>query len=237
MEVVPQVYQVGRLGGAEAPGANVFLLTGDKLTLVDTGFRGRTKHILGEIESLGHSAADVTNIIITHYHPDHIGSLPAIKEITHAAVFAHPADAPYINGQITQPGPRAGCIASLLSLLRPLMKTTPVAVDRLLNDGDELPILGGVQIVHTPGHTPGSICLYLKQKKLVIVGDLLANIHGLSLPSRVFTTSPELELGSIKKLTELDFDTACFGHGMPLIGNARQRVLEFASELEKSSRF
>ena len=90
--------------------------------------------------------------------------------------------------------------------------TAPVAVDTLINDGDELPILGGIKVLHTPGHTPGSICLFLQRERLVIIGDVLAHGFGLRLPSKTFTVNITQEIRSIKRLASFDLDVICFGH-------------------------
>ena len=105
MQLTSHVYQFSRLRGMGIWGANVFLLVNDSLTLVDTGFKGRSVHILKEVERLGYSSADITSIIITHHHADHTGSLATMKELTKAKVIAHLADAPYIDGSLPQPGP------------------------------------------------------------------------------------------------------------------------------------
>ena len=112
-----------------------------------------------------------------------------------------------------------------------LWATEPVAVDTLVNDGDELPILGGIKILHTPGHTPGSICLYLEDKDLLIAGDLLANRFGLRLPSRMFTVDIAQEIRSVKRIASLEFDIICFGRGSPIMHQAHQAVANFADRL------
>ena len=104
-------------------------------------------------------------------------------------------------------------------------------MDILVNDGDELPILGGVKIVHTPGHTLGSICLFLQQERLVIAGDLLAHTFRLSLPSKEFTVDISQEVHLVKRLASLDFDIICFGHGAPLMYNARPAIINFVKVL------
>jgi len=106
-------------------------------------------------------------------------------------------------------------------------------VDILVNDGDELPILGGIKVLHTPGHTPGSISLFLQKERLVIAGDVLAHRFGLRLPSRAFTVDIAQDIHSIKRLTSLDFNVMCFGHGSPLLHEARPTVINFAETLEK----
>jgi len=105
-------------------------------------------------------------------------------------------------------------------------------VDILVSDGDELPILGGIKILHTPGHTLGSICLFLQQERLVIAGDVLAHMFKLSLPSKAFTVDISQEIHSVKRLASLDFDVICFGHGSPLVRKARPAIINFAEILE-----
>jgi glyoxylase-like metal-dependent hydrolase (beta-lactamase superfamily II) len=102
-----------------------------------------------------------------------------------------------------------------------------------VNDNDELPILGGIKVLHTPGHTPGSISLYLKQEKALIVGDLLANRFGLSLPSRMFTVNLAQEIESINRISSLDFEVVCFGHGPPLTKDASESISRLARKFEK----
>ena len=233
-EITPSVYQLSGIWGGGVWGANVFLLVGDNLTLVDTGFKGRSTQILKGVRRLGYSPADIANIIITHHHADHVGSLAELKKITQARVMAHPADAPYIDGRLPQPGPtRPSWLDKTLAPLHRLWTTTPVAVDILVNDGDELPILGGIKVLHTPGHTRGSISLFLQKERLVIAGDVLAHRFRLKLPSKAFTVDLAQEIHSIRRLASLDFDAMCFGHGSPLIHEARPAVINFVETLEK----
>jgi glyoxylase-like metal-dependent hydrolase (beta-lactamase superfamily II) len=114
-----------------------------------------------------------------------------------------------------------------------LWSSTPAAVDMPVDDGDVLQILGGIEVLHAPGHTPGSICLYLKQEKVVIVGDALVNRFGLGLPSRLFTIDIPRAIQSIKRLAGLDFEIMCFGHGAPLVRGGPNAVSEFAGKVER----
>jgi glyoxylase-like metal-dependent hydrolase (beta-lactamase superfamily II) len=235
-EILPGVYHLGGVWGAGIFGANVFLLAGDTPSLVDTGFKGRAPGILKEIRRLGYSPSDIVNIIITHHHADHIGSLAALKKATKAKVIAHPADAPYIEGRLPQPGPaEPQWFGKLLMPLHWLWKTAPVAVDMLVDDGDELPILGGTRVLHTPGHTPGSISLFLQHKRLVLAGDVLAHRYRLSLPPKTWTVDIAQAIHSIKKVASLDFDVICFGHGSPLVHKAHSSVVNFVKMLESQN--
>jgi glyoxylase-like metal-dependent hydrolase (beta-lactamase superfamily II) len=232
MFVTRNVRQLSGMTATGPWGANVFLLLDKKLTLVDTGLKGRASRILKEIENLGYSPSDIANIILTHHHADHVGSLAELKKATGARIMAHPSDAPYIEGRLPQPGPaRPKWLGKVLAPFNGMWASLPVGVDSLLNDGDVLPILSGTKVLHTPGHTPGSISLLIPQEKLVIVGDLLRNTLRLSLPIGLFTVDIGQEINSVKKLASLDFDLVCFGHGKPLMHEARKAVASFANKL------
>jgi glyoxylase-like metal-dependent hydrolase (beta-lactamase superfamily II) len=233
MFVTQNVYQLSGRRGPRPSGANVFLLIDNGITVVDTGLSGRALSILKEVRRLGYKTSDVTSIILTHHHTDHVGSLAELKKATGARVMAHTADAPYIDGTLPQPGPaRPKWLARMLSPFDRMWASIPAGVDKLLNDSDELPVLGGIRVLHTPGHTPGSICLFVPQEKLVIVGDLLTNRFRPSPPSRIFTVDMVQEVNSIKKLARLDFDIIAFGHGKPILREARQAVSRLADRLE-----
>jgi len=232
-EIASRVYQLSDVSGIGLWGGNAFLLAGNNLTLVDTGYKGGAKHILKEARRLGYSPSCIANIIITHHHADHVGNLARLRKVTPTKVIAHPADAPYINGQLPQPGPATPrWLNKTLAPLHSLWTTTPAEVDVLVNDGDELPILDGIKVLHTPGHTPGSICLFLQKERLIIAGDLLAHRFRLSLPSKAFTVDMGQEIHSIKRVASLDFDIICFGHGSPLVNRARPTIVNFAQILQ-----
>ncbi len=237
MQVSSRVYQFSGPLGTGVMGSNVYLLVGDGMTLVDTGFRGRAGGVLSEIRRLGYSPSDVERIIVTHHHADHAGSLAALKAATGASVFAHAADAPFIDGKRPQPGPsRPRWLGRAAAPLRRLWSTAPAVVDAVVDEGDELPEACGARVLHTPGHTPGSICLFLAQEGVVIVGDVLVHRFGLRLPTPLFTVDIPLEIESVGRLAGLDFDVMCFGHGRPIARNARAIVSRYADGLERKRR-
>jgi len=234
MFVTKNVYQSSGMRSIGISGSNVFLLLDDSITVVDAGLRGRSANILNEVRRLGYKPSDVAHIILTHHHADHIGSLAELKNATGAKVMAHPADAPYIDGTLPHPGPaRPKWLSTMLSPFSSMWASMPAKVDKLLNDGDELPILGGIRIMHTPGHTPGSICLFVPQENLVIVGDLLTHRFRLSMPPGLFTVDKDQEVNSIKRLAGLDFNIIAFGHGRPILREAHQAVARLSEKLER----
>jgi glyoxylase-like metal-dependent hydrolase (beta-lactamase superfamily II) len=229
MEIVPNVHLVPGMRGA-----NVYLLVGETLTLVDAGMPGSEAAILGYIEGLGRGAGDLSRVVITHYHVDHVGSLAAIRERTGAQVLAHPGDAPFISGEQSPPPAQSAVMRFLFRLLAPVMPPAePAPVDGTVGDGDRLDtfgplsagLLGEATVVHVPGHTPGSIALHFPAERLLICGDVIDHRRGrLGPPPKAFTADMEQAMASLRRLAELDFEVLCPGHGAPLSSGAGEGV-------------
>jgi len=230
MEIVPGVHTIDRLGTGRA----YLYQEADRLTLIDSGLAGSGERIFAAIEGAGRRREDLRQIVITHHHRDHIGSLADVVERSGAQVLVHALDAPVVRGERASPGPTAG---GLWRLLYPLLRrgpqaATPVPVDRELADGDEIELDGGAKVVHVPGHTAGSIALYLPGRRLLFAGDAAVNALGLGPPSGpfgLFNEDRAQARASFRKLAELDFEVACFGHGPPL-GREASRALRRAAE-------
>ena len=111
------------------------------------------------------------------------------------------------------------------SVLNKLMGR-PVHVDHRVEDGETLPFHSPVQVVHLPGHTPGSIGLYLPEKRAVVVGDALQYKLGRKLypPAPGVTQCPDEALRSLEKLLHLDFDIICFSHFPPMRNEPRKAL-------------
>jgi glyoxylase-like metal-dependent hydrolase (beta-lactamase superfamily II) len=230
MEITAGVFQLSGWWDQADLGANVYLVAaGSGLMLVDAGFRGKEQRILRRVESIGFSPHKIRHIIITHHHPDHIGGLARLKDATGAEVIAHSADVPYIDGRLEQPGPqRPAWLRAMSGCFGKMLHTQPVDVDVVVRDGDELPVAGGLSIMHTPGHTRGSICIFLRERGVVFTGDLLAQRFGIKLPSIPFTVDVGQLKQSIARLAGRDFSMACFGHGSAIKVEAAKRVRSFA---------
>ena len=101
----------------------------------------------------------------------------------------------------------------------------PGDVDIQLEGGEILKPLGGLRVVPTPGHTPGSICLYAPERKLLFVGDALQRRRKkLRLPAKMVSTDLVAAIASVKKMAELDLEIICFGHGRPLFEGVHGRL-------------
>ena len=219
MEVTPGVHAMRLIG------VNAFLIVGDELTLIDAGHRGSGVMLRRQLAALGHQISDIRRIVCTHGHPDHIGGVHEIARASGAQVLMHPADMERLRirfREVISGRPAPGAIIAYLT-------QAPSDVTGA-QDGDELPVLGGLRVLHTPGHTPGSICLYSPTRRLLIVGDLLQRMRGqVTLPNYFFTDDMALARRSIARLAELDVETILFSHYPPVRQGGREALRALAS--------
>jgi glyoxylase-like metal-dependent hydrolase (beta-lactamase superfamily II) len=233
-EIVSGVYGISMAMGY----VNAFLIAGeDGLALVDSGLPRRKDAILGVVAGIARQPADLKHILITHYHVDHMGSLADLKGACDAKSYVHPADSPVVRGDEPQPGPNPSSLLGKLvgPVLARLSPEPPAAaVDVEVQDGEELPIAGGIKVLHTPGHTPGHLAFLLHRRGGVLfVGDAAANVFRLGPPFGMYTVDREQAKESIRKLAGLEFDVACFGHGSVLKGEANLRFRRLAEKLAR----
>jgi glyoxylase-like metal-dependent hydrolase (beta-lactamase superfamily II) len=193
----------------------------DGLTLVDTGIPGSEADIAAAFVELGVRRADLLRIVVTHGHEDHVGAAAALRTWGDVEVLAHRADAAVVRGERRRAEP------VLTAAERPIYEQVsaaiptppPCPVDTELGDGDTIAFGGGARIVATPGHTPGSVAVYLPEHEVLFTGDLVANgTAGLMLGP--FNTDRAQAMASFAALTRLTARTLCFGHGDPLSGPA-----------------
>ena len=125
MEIAPGVHQIEGLGFS-----NAFLIVGERLTLVDTGFRGERIAIEEYVRRIGRYPVEIELVVITHAHADHVGSLAALRRSYRLTVAAHEADAPYVEGQLLMPERDRGPLLRVVSrAIRSLTRTEPSPVD------------------------------------------------------------------------------------------------------------
>lgn len=199
---------------------NAFVIDDNGLTLIDTGYSGSADRIFKSIVKAGKNPKDIKRIILTHLHPDHAGSAAEIIRRLNVPLLAHELDADLIEkgaggraSKIISPG-FLNWLVFHLFIKRAPMATEPAQVDQRLSDNDVLDIAGGIQVIHTPGHSKGHIALLLKEEGLLIAGDICANFIGLEL-STIYEDI-DVAKGSLKKVADLNFDKAVFGHGFPI---------------------
>jgi glyoxylase-like metal-dependent hydrolase (beta-lactamase superfamily II) len=200
MHAAPLTWEQVVLGGVSA----YVLVRAGEAAVVDTGNPGDAGDIAATLAGLGIGWSDVSHVILTHLHRDHVGSLgDVMAEAPDAAGFAGAPDIPSI------PSPRT---------------LTPVG------DGDNV---FGLDIIATPGHTPGSIAVHDPESSLLVAGDALQGGGGGGVigANPRFTDDMALANESVKKLSARQFDTVVFGHGDPVVGGASEQVAALAATL------
>jgi glyoxylase-like metal-dependent hydrolase (beta-lactamase superfamily II) len=206
--------------------ANTFLIEGDNgLTLIDAGFVGKESAVFRAIRRLGRSPDELKHLVFTHAHPDHIGSAAAIVRATGARTYMHTLDIPIAEsgGPFRPMTPAPGLLGRVLCNLffDPDKLLDPVTIDEPLTPGETLPIAGGFEVIHVPGHCAGQVALLWSPGRMLFAADLCTNIMGLSDP----VGFENLEEGrmSQRKLASLSFDAVGFGHGKPIARDASTR--------------
>lgn len=217
----------------------VLLKDEDGLTLIDTGMLGQLEPLRKAISDVGEDISRLKRIILTHQDIDHIGNVHALLDLLpNTALLAHKDDVPYMTGE------------------RPFVKLTPERIKQMdtvfrqqaedmirrlpdlrfahiLEDGEHLPYGGGIQIIHTPGHTPGHISLYVPAQKLLLAADELLVVEGeLVGPAESATPDMPLALKSLDKLAVLDVEKILCYHGGYYDQNVQARLQTLCQERE-----
>lgn len=199
-EIMKDIHIVGGPDITDARDGCIYLLNLGELILIDTGAGWSVDKVIKNIEKFGFDCKNLTRILLTHCHIDHIGAAPELKKRFGSKIYIHELDAPPLeNGDP---------ILTAASWYQTSFPPTPVDVK--LNSPEEILIIGEQKIVclHTPGHTPGSICIYLdKDGKRILFGQ---DLHGPLLEE--FGSNLEDYGRSTKKLLDLDADILCEGH-------------------------
>lgn len=215
-------------------GVNAYILDtgGDGLVLIDTGspVLFHPQRLRRAVRSSGWAITDVSDVLITHQHIDHAGGLARLAEWTNARIRVHPADAAEIEaGAKARPGIGRDAFTRLVGRAARLRRVGPAPVHVYLVDGDHLG--GGIEVVHTPGHTAGH-CAFLWEAHggVLFCGDAFANWRGRLGHPPVAEDWGEAH-ASIRRLAELDYAVVAFGHGPVLREAARAAVAGFAAGL------
>lgn len=218
MKIIDNVFVVPRVV------ANPYvIIDADGLTIIDTGLPRSQKKILAYVASLGKRAQDVKRIIITHADLDHFGGLAALQAATGARVYASKIEADSIAmGKSSREIKATGFSLRrvLFAVLRPFMKATPIKVDEILAEGQTLPVLGGLRIIETPGHTPGHVSLFAPAVGVLFCGDsMVSDHHGLQGSRPGITWDETKARESERKQAALGAQIVCSGHG-PVVMDA-----------------
>ncbi|MGQ9680393.1 MAG: MBL fold metallo-hydrolase [Candidatus Bathyarchaeia archaeon] len=184
-----------------------FLIDDEELVLIDTGYsEGCARNILKLLKKEGRQPSEIELCLLTHKHFDHIGGLRTLKTLCGFKVAAHSAEAEAIT------------------------RATGVETDITLEDGNVLPLCGGLRIIHMPGHTKGNISI-LAGKRLISGDSIRGNRGTLKPPSRGFSEDYNQAIQNITRLAELDFDAVYVSHGRDLEKGGKEQVTNLIKSL------
>ena len=229
MQISPGIHSLGQTIGGHV---HAYLLEEDDgLTLIDTLFDTDGHRVLEAINSLGRAPQDLKRIVLSHGHRSHIGGLAALKEASGAEVYSHEWEEDIIAGD------RNAQPVSLLPM-RPVTAYFKVyhlqvglalgvgqhkacPVDLPLKDGDRV---GPVEVLHTPGHSPGHLAFWWPEKKALFAGDAIATWPIFDGGWPAFNLNEEQQRATLRRMAELDAEVLAVGHGEPLVEDAAARV-------------
>ncbi len=143
-----------------------YLIFGDEICLIDSGVCSSEKIIFNYLEKTGHSPDDISLLILTHSHPDHVGSAQSVQRISGCEIAAHEGEKSWIEDVDLQFKERP--VPNFHSMVE-----GSVQVDHVLEDMDVVELGSDInlKVIHTPGHSKGSISIHIPSKSVLITGD------------------------------------------------------------------
>jgi len=197
------------------------------VTVVDTGLPRYWPQLEALLTSLGRSVADIEAVLLTHADPDHLGNAERIAAETGATVFIHHADIPAVTKQVWISPPRVPpwrpAVLSFIAhgIRNGLLSWQAVNSPSGIEGDGQLSVPGRPTAIHTPGHTPGSVCYAFDDRDVLFVGDALLNKDpitgkaGCIVSTKGISADHARAKASISGLERLNHRTVLFGHGEP----------------------
>jgi glyoxylase-like metal-dependent hydrolase (beta-lactamase superfamily II) len=219
VEIAPGLRRIG------SDIVNSYLIVdGSEITVIDAGLPGYWKLLEAELASIGRTLDDVRALVLTHGDTDHIGFAARLYQARGIAAHVHAADVDRAHKEEKKPNSGWGPVK-----VRPLagflwysarhggLRIPPAGEVQAVSDGDVLDVPGAPRIIHTPGHTPGSISVHVPSVDAVFVGDELTTrnvLTGVTGPKPApFTLQPGVAIRSLDRIEQLDATWVLPGHG------------------------
>lgn len=229
------IYEIGKGTGlycSEGAGCRVYYIARPEPMLVDVGGVGRGTQLLRDLASIGVQPINIRKIILTHHHLGHTGALWLIKRRSGAIALAHKADAQYITGRRARRETRRGMDRVFHSAMVKVGfgEAAYVQIEQTIDDGD---VINGWRVIHTPGHTPGHVCLH--KRDVLVSGDMIMASAGGFQPAPATTiVDPVAYRTSLKTLAQLEYEIILPSHNPPYVVGASAKVRDMLETTSKT---
>jgi glyoxylase-like metal-dependent hydrolase (beta-lactamase superfamily II) len=207
-------------------GAHAYLHAGAEGTaIIDPGYTGSSRAVLRFLAENDVDRHAIDWVILTHHHVDHAGSALALCQETGAKLAVHGDDALYLRRvRPREPMTFWGFADRLPARLARYLVSFADCDVRPLDDGETI---AGLTVVHAPGHTPGSICLWSASESALFTGDVMNNERGLRTPPWTVNHSHRAAMQAPDRLMGMRYERAYFGHGPAILEGADRQVEAF----------
>ncbi|GAA3651936.1 MBL fold metallo-hydrolase [Microbacterium marinilacus] len=229
MELAPGLHRIG-----DDIVAAYLVDTVDGITVIDAGLPGHWRELVAELDGMGRSLRDMRGVILTHGDSDHVGFAERLRREHDVPVFVHPADADRAKGgakpKNAREPMRLGAVLRFAAsaVRRGGLRTTWLTETVDMRDGDVLALPGAPQVIGMPGHSPGSVAVWVTAVDAVFVGDALTTrnvLTGVTGPAPApFTDEPARALGALRELLSTGATWVLPGHGAPWRGGVAAAV-------------
>jgi glyoxylase-like metal-dependent hydrolase (beta-lactamase superfamily II) len=225
-QLAPGVWRIPLLGDF----VNGFMLRDDdgQVTLIDMGVAKSGSKVMAALESIGSGPSDVTRLMLTHAHADHAGGAAYVARQTGREFGIHAEDAAYAAAGKNPPRDPRFRLGRLMTRTDKGFDAVPVG--ETFTDGQVIPFAGGIEVVHTPGHSPGHAAYLHRDSGVLITGDSIFNVLGLRWSIKSFCTDFRMSQQTAVRLAELDYTTAAFTHGAHLSDRPREHIRRFLTD-------
>jgi len=211
------------------------IVDGDDVTVIDAGLPGYWRLLQAELASIGKSLDHVRALVLTHGDTDHIGFAARLYKEKGIAAYVHTADVERARLQVKKPNSGWGPVKvkpfvgfMWYSARHGGLRIPPAEQLQTFGDGDVLDVPGKPRIIHTPGHTPGSVSVHVPMVDAIFLGDAMTTrnvLTGASGPRPApFTLQPAEAINSLERVETVDASWVLPGHGPAWDGGTAEAV-------------
>jgi glyoxylase-like metal-dependent hydrolase (beta-lactamase superfamily II) len=230
MRLAPSLHRLGE----EIVGCFIIEEAGE-VTIIDAGVPAYYSDLAAELAAMGRTIEDVRALVLTHGHDDHIGFAERLRTERAVPVSIHELDAALARGEVGNPSAGMGerRLRSLLHYMlwgirHGMMRTTVLTEVGTLGPGTTLDVPGALRVIHTPGHTFGSVTFHAPAHDTLFVGDALATDAVITQRRGPqvcpFAADPDQALASLANIEPIEAHWLLPGHGGPWTGGVAAAV-------------